>query len=129
MFFFEQVYAQDWNNLVDINIHIIKYLTKVLGILDKKLVLASELDTREEPTERLIDICRQERGDVYLSGKDGAKYMNTEKFKEEGIKIIFQDYKHPQYTQLYGSFEPYLSIIDLLFNCGPKSLSVLRKGE
>ncbi|MBC8358490.1 MAG: WbqC family protein, partial [Candidatus Aminicenantes bacterium] len=127
--FFEQVYAQDWNNLVDINIHIIKYLTKVLGILDKKLVLASELDTREEPTERLIDICRQERGDVYLSGKDGAKYMNTEKFKEEGIKIIFQDYKHPQYTQLYGSFEPYLSIIDLLFNCGPKSLSVLRKGE
>ncbi|NQT81149.1 MAG: WbqC family protein [Candidatus Aminicenantes bacterium] len=127
--FFEQAYAQDWNNLVDINIHIIKYLTMVLGILDKKLVLASELDTREEPTERLIDICRQERGDVYFSGKDGAKYMNTEKFKEEGIRIIFQDYKHPQYTQLYGSFEPYLSIIDLLFNCGPKSLSVLRKGE
>lgn len=127
--FFERVYAHDWNNLVDINIHIIKYLTKILGILDKKLVLASELDTREEPTERLIDICRQEGGDVYLSGKDGAKYMNTEKFKEEGIKIIFQDYKHPRYAQLFGSFEPYLSIIDLLFNCGPKSLSVLRKGE
>ena len=127
--FFEQTYAKDWYYLVDINIHIIKYIAEALGILDQKFIKASELDTREEPTERLIDICRQHGGDVYLSGKDGAKYMNTEKFKEEGIEVIFQDYKHPQYSQLFGNFEPSISIIDLLFNCGPESLSILRKGE
>jgi hypothetical protein len=100
-----------------------------LGLSDKKLVLASELESREGSTERLVDICKQLGGDVYLSGKDGAKYMDLEIFKEEGIQVIFQDYIHPRYDQLYGDFEPFLSIIDLLFNCGPDSLSILKKGE
>lgn len=127
--FFEQAYTQEWTFLVDINVHVIKYLVDVLGLSDKKFVLASDLESREGSTERLIDICKQLGGDVYLSGKDGAKYMDLEIFKEEGIQVIFQDYKHPQYDQLYGDFEPFLSIIDLLFNCGPESLSILKKGE
>lgn len=127
--FFEQTYAQDWQYLVDINIHMIQYLVKALGISDRKFVKSSEYKAREDPTERLVDICLQERGDVYLSGQDGAKYLDLEKFEKEGIKVIFQDYKHPHYAQLFGSFEPYMSIVDLLFNCGQESLSILRKGE
>ncbi len=127
--FFEQTYAQDWKYLVDINIHIIQNLVKLMGISDKELILASKFESREGPTERLVDLCRQVEGDIYLSGKDGAKYMDLDIFEKEGIKIIFQDYKHPQYPQLFGSFEPYMSILDLLFNCGPESLSILRKGE
>jgi hypothetical protein len=87
------------------------------------------LESRDGSTERLIDICKQLEGDVYLSGKDGAKYMETKLFENEGIQIIFQDYHHPRYKQLYGDFEPFLSVIDLLFNCGPDSLSILKKGE
>ena len=101
----------------------IHYLTEALGLLDKKFVLASELESREGSTERLIDICKQLEGDVYLSGKDGAKYMDAELFEEEGIQVIFQDYHHPRYNQLYGGFEPFLSVIDLLFNCGPERSS------
>lgn len=127
--FFEQTYTREWTYLVDINIHVIKYIVKALGLSDKKLVLASDLESREGSSERLIDICKQLGGDVYLSGKDGAKYMDLDIFKEEGIQVIFQDYKHPRYDQLYGDFEPFLSVIDLLFNCGPDSLSILKKGE
>ena len=127
--FFEQAYAQDWKYLVDINIHIIQNLVKLMGIPNKKLILASKFESREGPNERLVDLCGQVGGDIYLSGKDGAQYMDLDIFEKEGIKIIFQDYKHPQYPQLFGSFEPYISILDLLFNCGPESLSILRKGE
>ena len=42
----------------------------------------------------------------------------TELFDKEGIEVIFHDFKHPVYNQLFGDFEPYLSAIDLLFNCG-----------
>lgn len=127
--FFEQTYSQEWKYLADINIHIIHYLVKALGISDTELVMASSLESREGPTERLIDLCKQLGGDEYLSGKDGAKYMDLEEFEKEGVGVIFQDYKYPQYPQLFGSFEPYMSILDLLFNCGSESLSILRKGE
>lgn len=127
--FFEQIYSQDWKFLADINIHIIQYLMKVIGIPDKEYILASKHESREGPTERLIDLCKQVGGSIYFSGKDGASYMDLDIFEKEGIEVIFQDYKHPQYPQLFGSFEPYMSILDLLFNCGPESLRILRKGE
>ena len=88
--------------------------------------MASDLKLREEPTERLIDICKTLGGEKYLAGRDGSKYMNLEKFDEEGIDIIFQDFKHPVYNQLYEGFEPCMPAVDLLFNCGDKSLEILR---
>ncbi len=94
--------------------------------LKTRLVMASDLDLREEPTERLIDICKTMGGKKYLVGRDGSKYMNFEIFDKEGIEVIFQDFKHPVYNQLFGDFEPGMSAIDLLFNCGDKSLEILR---
>ncbi|OHC01691.1 MAG: hypothetical protein A3H23_04305 [Planctomycetes bacterium RIFCSPLOWO2_12_FULL_40_19] len=123
--FFEDIFSHSWERLVDINIEIIKFLIGTLE-LKTKLVMASDLKLREEPTERLIDICKTLNGSKYLAGRDGSKYMNLEIFDKEGIEIIFQDFKHPVYNQLYGDFEPGMSAIDLLFNCGDKSLEILR---
>ena len=123
--FFEDILSRSWDRLVDINIEIIKFLISAFG-LKTKLVMASDLKLREEPTERLIDICKTLKGNKYLAGKDGNKYMNCELFDKEGIEVIFQDFKHPVYNQLFGDFEPYLSAIDLLFNCGDNSLEILR---
>ncbi len=123
--FFEKTFNREWENLVDLNIHMIAYLTEALEIRTKKFLRSSELRLREESTERLIDICKQLNADAYLSGKDGANYMNTELFEKEGIEIIYQEYKHPIYPQIYGDFEPFMSVLDLLFNCGPDSLSIL----
>ncbi len=123
--FFEDIFSRSWDRLVDINIEIIKFLISALD-LKTKLVIASDLKLREEPTERLIDICKTLNGNIYLAGKDGNKYMNLELFDKEGIEVIFQDFKHPVYNQLFGEFEPYMSAIDLLFNCGDNSLEILR---
>ena len=123
--FFEDIFSCSWDRLVDINIEIIKFLISALD-LKTRLVLASDLKLREEPTERLIDICKTLNGNKYLAGKDGNKYMNLELFDREGIEVIFQDFKHPVYQQLFGDFEPYMSSIDLLFNCGDNSIEILR---
>ena len=47
-------------------------------------------------------------------------------YKHSGIEVIFQEYAHPVYAQLFGEFEPFMSTIDLLFNCGRDSLRILR---
>ncbi|MDE2216524.1 MAG: WbqC family protein [Planctomycetota bacterium] len=123
--FLEKTFSTNWEFLVEINTHVIQYLINALGI-DKKIVLASSLRLREGPTDRLIDICKHVQADTYLSGKDGAKYMNLDAFAQAKIKVIFQDFRHPIYPQLYEKFEPYMSIVDLLFNHNHNSLKIIR---
>jgi len=127
--FFKSTFGEEWESLADFNIHLIMFITEALGLSGKQFVKASEFELREGNTNRLIDICKKMKSDVYLSGKDGANYLDLTKFEEEKIDVIFQEYKHPIYSQLYGEFEPFLSVLDLLFNCGPESLSILRGGN
>lgn len=124
-FFFEETFSRHWENLVEINVHIIQYLNRALGI-NKEIVLASRLSLREEPTGRLIDICKHVQADTYLSGKDGAKYINSDTFAQANIQVTFQDFHHPAYSQLHEPFEPFMSIVDLLFNHGRHSLEIIR---
>ena len=35
----------------------------------------------------------------------------------------------PTYPQLYGAFEPYMSIIDCMFNCGDKTRDIIMSGN
>ena len=65
------------------------------------------------------------------SGKDGSKYMDFKEFEMNKIKVKIQDFKHPVYQQQWQSkdkndFSSHMSILDLLFNHGPNSLSILR---
>ncbi|MFA4911540.1 MAG: WbqC family protein [Desulfobacteria bacterium] len=123
--FFEGVYSQEWEYLVDINVCLINFLIKALGI-NTETLMASKLRLREDPTDRLIDICKEVGANTYLAGKDGRNYMDIEKFEKENIKVIFQDFQHPIYNQLFGEFESYMSVIDILFNYGEDSLRILR---
>ncbi len=124
--FFEETFSCHWENLVEINVHILQYLNRALGI-NKEIVLASSLALREEPTERLVDICKHVQADTYLSGKDGAKYINSDTFAQANIQVTFQDFHHPAYSQLHEPFEPFMSIVDLLFNHGRNSLEIIRR--
>ncbi|CAB5137825.1 hypothetical protein D3OALGA1CA_3660 [Olavius algarvensis associated proteobacterium Delta 3] len=123
---FEDIYAREWRNLTDLNIFATTQLMAALGLGQTQTVRASELTKSQEPTQRLIDICRLSGGDVYLSGRDGALYMDMDRFQGSGVDVVFQDFHHPSYTQLYGDFVSHLSVVDLLFCCGSGSLEIIR---
>ncbi len=123
--YFEELYSKNWDKLTDINIAVVELLAKVFGIKTKFFIASQIPNLREEPTERLIDICKYFSADTYLAGKGGAEYMDIEKFKKENISIIFQNFQHPVYPQLYGDFQPCMSVADLLFNCGPESRDII----
>ncbi len=122
---FEETYSREWEYLVDVDIYLIKALATSLGICDKIFVRSSELDIHGDRISRLIDICKHFNADIFYEGAAGKNYIDSEVFSREKIEIEFQDYKHPVYDQLYGDFVPYMSIIDLLFNCGDESLAIL----
>lgn len=123
--FFEKVYRRRWASLSELNIHMTEFIRKKLALADKPTVLASQLDLCEDPTGRLIAICKTLGADAYLAGPDGAKYMELDKFRDSGLKVITQVFRPPNYPQRFGGFEPCLSAVDLLFNCGPQSLETI----
>ena len=126
---FHRIYDADWVCLADLNIGVAEKIRIALGLNNTKTIRASELGLSDGPTERLIDICKLTGCDTYLSGADGAKYMDLSRFDSEGIRVIFQDFKHPHYPQRFGEFVSHLSIVDLLFNCGPESIQIIREAN
>jgi hypothetical protein len=124
---FEEFYQQSYELLAEVNVGCIRLLLELLG-LERKLVLASSLPVEtEDPTLRLVEICKTLEGDTYISGKDGANYMDLDIFHSHQVQILLQEFKHPEYPQCYDAFEPNLSIVDLLFNCGPESMAIIRE--
>ena len=73
----------------------------------------------------ILDMCTKLKADTYIFGKQGRGYADPQTFLNSGIVPIFQNYKYPVYPQLYGQFASYLSIVDLIFNCGDDSLDIL----
>lgn len=123
--FFESIYQCKWHYLYELCYEINVYLLNVLGICTP-LKLSSEMHPQGIKNEMILDLCKKTGADMYLSGSFGKKYIHKELFEISGIKVEYQNYQHPQYYQHKGKkFEPYMSIIDLLFNCGSTSLDIL----
>lgn len=107
------------NNLIFINYFLNKFQIKT------PLILSSELGISTKRNERIIDICKNLEGTIYLSGDGAKEYLEEEIFKENNLKVIYQDYHHPTYSQINGDFMPYMCAFDYLFNCGDKPFSCL----
>ncbi len=122
------VLEKPWRRLSELNVAVLDLLARNLGIATPR-VLASSLSAREEPTDRLVDLCRAVGGSAYLAGRHGPDYMDLERFRQAGIALHVQDYRHPEYRQRYAPFVSHLSVIDLLANGGPESLKVIRSGR
>ena len=66
---------------------------------------------------------------TYISGELGHDYLDVDIFKNENIDVVFEKFEYPQYSQKYPKFIPNMSIIDLLFNEGEKSIEILKNSN
>jgi hypothetical protein len=124
--FFEEVYSRSWDLISELNISVVRKLARLLGIKTPVFVSSRLGKFPPDRDSRLIAITKHFGGDTYLAGGGGRQYMDLEKYKENGLQVLFQDYRHPVYRQLFGRFEPFMSVIDLFLNHGNESLSTLR---
>lgn len=122
--FFKDTYKREWERVVDIDIHILQYLLKELGI-SVTFLRSSEQHFEGKKSERVLDMCQKLGADMYIFGEMGKNYADTAKFSKHSISIYFQKYKHPIYPQLYGNFVSHLSVLDLLFCFGEKSYDII----
>ncbi|MBO4738591.1 MAG: WbqC family protein [Bacteroidales bacterium] len=114
----EDLLKYETDSLSEYNVHVIESMTRYMG-LETKIVLASEMDNlSDDRNMRLIDICRQNGCDTYLSGNGGRKYHDEQLFADNGVVVKYTDFVHPEYRQLHGDFVKGLSAMDYLFNNG-----------
>lgn len=131
--FFQDFYSKitplfntEYRLLADLDIDIIKIISEFIGIKKVNFLRSSDMDViNENPTGRLIDICKKLKATHYLTGASAKNYLDEARFQKNDIILEYQKYNHPTYKQRFGEFIPYLSIIDLLCNEGPHSLNIL----
>lgn len=122
------IQGKKWHWLVDLNYSVLKILMAHLGI-DKPVYFSSDFNAHGGKNEKIISLIKHFGGDTFIEGSSGKEYIDLAQFKKSNIVVSYQEYKHPIYNQLYGKFIPYLSVLDLLCNCGPNSLEILRSGR
>ena len=114
--------------LVELNAETLRLLLHWLEI-ERPIVFASDLELRGKKSELLIDLCGKLGADHFVFGAQGRDYADTAAFAAAGVRPYFQDYQHPEYRQLHGAFVPALSVVDLLFNEGPRSREIVLVGN
>jgi hypothetical protein len=118
-----------WQSLTHLNVPLTGTLCECLGIAQARFAKASDIGAQGRGSELILSLCKAVGATAYLSGSQGRNYLDQAAFHKAGISLLYQDYKHPVYPQLYGAFQPNMAVIDLLFNCGPDSLDLLMSGQ
>ncbi|MBC8503229.1 MAG: WbqC family protein [Chloroflexi bacterium] len=122
----ESVYGRQDEFLADFTINLTVELAKMLGITETEFMRSSDIPgINGHKTDRLIQILQYVGAKHYISGPSARDYIEQDKFDEAGITLEFMQYNYPEYPQLYPPFDPFVTILDLLFMVGENALNFL----
>jgi hypothetical protein len=108
-------------SLLKIDIITLEMLCDLLSI-NTKISLASEYKSAGQKQDRLISLCKASNATHYLSGPAAKNYIDPKGFSDSGLILEYANYDgYPEYTQLHGDFDHYVSVLDLLFMTGDKA--------
>lgn len=125
---FEKLYkeCEQEEYLCKVNYKFIYAINEILGI-KTKISFSQDYGLIEGKTERLVDLVQKAGGTEYLSGPAAKDYIDENLFKEANIELEWMDYSgYPEYPQLNPPFEHGVTILDLIFNCGPEARKYMK---
>ena len=122
----ESFYARHDETLADFTIFSTEAIARTLGIQSTRFMRSSEIAGIDgQKTGRLIQILTKVGAKHYISGPSARDYIEQDKFDAAGITLEYIKYDYPAYEQLYTTFEPFVSVLDLLFMTGERALDYI----
>ena len=119
----ESFYERRDEFLADFTIESAIALAREMGITSTRFMRSSELPHVEgRKTDRVIDVLKRVGATHYICGPSASSYMEPEKFDAAGITFEYMEYNYLEYLQLYPPYDPFVSILDLLFMNGKDAL-------
>ena len=124
----QEIFERRWDRLAELNEALLEFLRDALDI-STPLVRSSQLQVEGARSQLVLNLCRAVGADTFLCGDGGSRgYLDLAAFQEAGIGVQYQNFRHPRYTQVgVDTFVPGLSAIDLLFNVGIQSRTLLAR--
>ena len=108
--------------LSDINLEFIKKIIILLEI-DIKVISSKEFNLRGDKTEKLVNICKELNAKKYFTGPAAKNYMDESLFTNNNIEIEYYNFSgYPEYQQQWEGFSHAVSILDMFFNLGSKTI-------
>lgn len=126
----KRTYSAAPSLLADLDLDLISLVRRHLGITTP-IHRSSDVPRKaaEDPgdaNDRIIEICRYFDSNVLYDGARAVDFIDVERFRRAGIRVVFQDYRHPRYPQRFGDFISHQSAIDLIMNVGSDAPRILR---
>lgn len=113
--------------LTDVNEMFLRQIADILAIRTPLLRGRAVPRTTSDPTDRLIELCMAREATHYVSGPAARSYIDRDKFDRAGIALSYANYQgYPVYEQATSVFEHGVSMIDVLFRCGPGARAHLK---
>ncbi len=128
---FNQIIYSKELSLSKFILYSLEQINNYLGITTE-IVASSSIygNTCLKGEERIIDICKKEKADVYINAIGGLALYSGEKFIRSGIELKFIKPLSIEYPQYDNQFVAWLSIIDvMMFNSMEKLKSLIRRYE
>jgi hypothetical protein len=112
--------------LSELNLYLLQEVCHYLEIVTP-ISSSLQYSTHEDPSSRLAQITMEAGGSVYVSGPAARSYLSVEPFIERNLTVEWFDYDgYKPYPQLWGEFNPSVSVLDLILNCGTESRGFLK---
>jgi len=107
--------------LCNINYCFINVINNVLNI-KTEILNSKNFDLADGKAERVVKACKDCGATTYLCGPAAKSYLSDEMFERHGIRLRWKDYSgYPEYWQRTPPFTHNVSVLDLIFNAGPKA--------
>jgi hypothetical protein len=119
----ESIYQRRDEYLADFTIETSILLARALGMISTRFLRSSMLGELDgQKTDRVINVLKRVGATHYICGPSASSYMEPEKFSAAGITFEYMEYNYPDYPQLHPPYDPFVSILDLMFMAGDKAL-------
>lgn len=134
IFFINSIFEKNYNTITELNIESLKAICRYLDI-ETEIELFSEMNIKIDKVnsadEWALNICRAiDKNSEYINPPGGSEFFDREKYNRAGIELKFLKPKLMEYNQKRKSFEPGLSIIDvMMFNSKDEIKNMLHEYE
>ena len=114
--------GRTWSNLSELNHFLIRSIAHDFLGITAEFIDSREFKAQGQRQERLIDLLVKAGADSYVSGPAARDYIDPALFESAGIELVYKSYAgYPEYAQMHPPFDHGVSILDLLFNVGPRA--------